>query len=210
MSRNYLVLAIVVVVVMASVGSGFALSYLSTTTSRNNTVAYEGITLDLQDNDHLSLNTNIPVVGPTTELTDNNLTHISGGCNLSYYLVVNCPAESSVYMQCWWLFSHTETWAVVDSITLSITVGGVTKQTVFTQPATSQTVQLGSIPSEALQLSSGTYSFSVSIQYRNIDLDLSGENQNFLNLSGSSITFSASTSAPVPNVVNPWTTVGSS
>ena len=206
MNRSSMVLGVVAVLILASVGTGFALSYISTTTSRNNTVQYNGITLDIEDSHEIILSTPLSVVGPTTQQTEGNLTHISGGCSFTYYLKVNCP--SNAYLQCWTVLNDAKTWAVIDSISLSIVIGGVTKMTEFTHD-TSATLSTVSIPSESLQVSSGTYSFTVSIQYREIDLDLVGENLDFLDLSGSTLTFSASTSAPVPGVSNPWTTVGS-
>ncbi|AMH94379.1 adhesin-like protein [methanogenic archaeon ISO4-H5] len=202
MNKNSMILAVVAVLVVASVSTGFALSYITTTTSRDNTIEYDGITLDVLGNDHLSLKTPIPVVGPTTELTEEQLTRISGGCDFTYDLKVNCPDK--IWLQCWWNAGNVKNWAIIDSITLKITVNGVEHATDFMShaPATSTS----SIPSEALELSSGTYLFKVSILYRNIDLDLAGENQDFLNLSGSSVTFSASKEVPVPGVVNPWVT----
>ena len=211
MSRNGAIIAVVAVLVMASVGTGFALSYLTTTTSRDNTIPYDGITLEVQDNNHKPLGTSIPVVGPTTELTDDNLTHISGGCNFSYYLDLHCPpvdenTEGTVNLQCWFNLNNQETWAIIDSVKISINDGAVTHTADFVKKGSDDTDPYTmSVPTAPLPLTTGVYSFTVSIQYRSIDLDLNGASEDFLNLSGSTISFSASADGSVPGTYTPWT-----
>ena len=213
MSRNGTILAVVIVVVMASVSTGFALSYFSTTTSRENTINFNGITLDVQNNSYQSLETPIPVVKPTLDQTPEGLTHISGGCSFSYMLEINCP--SNVYLQCWWEWNNPETWAIIESLTLSINVNGTSKYIDFAKNSSSssaassssefiKSLSTASIPSEPLLLSAGTYSFSVSIQYKEVDLDINASNQSILDLRESTLTFSASTTGSIPGVSNPW------
>ena len=205
-----MVLAVAAVLVAAAVGTGFALTYMSTTTSRDNEVSYDGITLDVLDSSHQPVDGYIPIAGPTVNTVENNLTHISGGFHLSCYLVVDCP--SSVYVQSWMILGNSQSWAIIDSISLSITVPGdnnttVTKKVTFMKAAADPAPAVGSVPSDPLQLSSGTYSFTVDVRYLEIDLALDGENQDFLELSGSYITFSAGLENPLPGTTNPWVTV---
>ena len=215
MSRNGAILAVVSILVVASIGTGFALSYYSITTSRDNTIIYDGVTLDIKDNDNHSLSTSIPLAGPTTYLVEDGLTQITGGCNFSYNLVVNCPSPdesnpSKIYLQCWINLANNQSWAVIDSVTIKIDDNG----TIYTVDLVKKGLQSSddpytvSVPSAPLELKSGTYPFTVSIQYKDIQLDLEGEKGDFLNMSGSTISFSASldnpADMPVPNVNNPW------
>lgn len=200
MSRAGAIITVVAVLLMASVGTGLALSYFSTTTSRDNTIPYDGITLDVIDSNNMSLNAPIPVARPSVQMTEDRLYHIHGGCDFTYKLKVNCP--DTVYLQSWCNLSHAESWAIIESITLKFTDSNGEHAVDFM--SNGPTLSTSSIPSEALLLSAGTYQFKVSIQYKDITLDLEGGTQEFMNLSGSSITFSASMTEPVPGVVNPW------
>ena len=182
----------VAIVVIAGIGAGFAVTYTATTVSSNNTLHYSGDLIEIVKPDGSTLGNALPIVGPTANVYDNQVTVTEAPTMITgYKLRVDTEKEGGLTMRCWVILEDARSWAIIKNITLSVngrTVG-------FLHEGVS------SIPSSAITLEPGLYQFTLTITYKQTTLYLNGtEDTGFLDLSGSRLIFVVGDSDPLPGV----------
>ena len=96
MNRSGLSIALVMsIVLIAAVGSGFAVTYTAITTSTDNVVDYKGNTIDILNSSGTPIGNSVTIAGPTANIVDDQLvvTHKTVWIN-SYTLKVNAAAAA--------------------------------------------------------------------------------------------------------------------
>ena len=193
-------LAIVAVVIMAvaAVGTGLAVTYTATTISSNNTLSYSGDVVEIVKPDGSTLDGALPILGPTVNTFDNQVVVTGTQRMMDGYKIRVDTEKDNLVLRCWILLKDARSWVFIDSITLSVE----NRQVGFINNGES------SIPSSAISLSPGLHTFTLTIKYKSITLDLYDneetpgldEDTSFLDLSGSRLVFTVGDSDPLPGV----------
>ena len=181
----------VIIAFTAVIGTGLAVSYTATTVSSNNTLSYSGDVVEIVKPDGATLDTALPIVGPTANVYENQVIVSEKQTMLTGYKIRIDTNQTSLAVRCWVLLEDARSWAIIESMILSVD----TREVGFLNEGVS------SIPSAPISLAKGLHQFTFTIKYKQTTLDLNGtENTNFLDLSGARLVFVVGNSDPLPGV----------
>ena len=196
MKKNNLIITVVaLLVVISTIGVGFALNYTAiatTNNSGNNSIAYEGHVVDIMDGQQ-SLGSAIPINNPTYSQDGNTITVTASSTSFSYNLKVQTVQNGTLKVRAWIELNDVRTWVIIDSITLTVDGNNV---------PFALSNGISSVPSGVMNLSNGNHPFTVTITFRAMDIELDSgvnttDNTDFLNLTGSRIVFLAGDTDPL-------------
>lgn len=209
MNRKILIAA--ALLLMISIPSiGYAVTYNAMTVSTDNTVDYSGDLVEILSNDgsDTPIGSAIQIRGPTQSIVDNVVT-VSGSSTIDgYKLKVNSDSQDLV-VRCWIEFADPRSWAIVDSITLSVSSNeegsssfDIQRQLLVASEDTSESQPTYvAIPSATFNLSANNHNiheFKLTITFKSVSLYLNGqESDSFVSLQGSKLIFVASDSDPL-------------
>ena len=186
--KGVLIIALVSVALISVAGVGFAVTYTATTISSDNTMSYSGNTVEIVDFYGEPVTSSLTIASPTRSINDNIVTVNRSTTTISEYQLKVSTEGEDLTVRCWVKLADARSWVIVESMTL--TIDGHTVN--FLNNGVS------SVPSDSILLTKGLHSFTFSITYANVSIDLSeSEDTGFLNFSNARLMFIAGDSDPL-------------
>ena len=195
MNKKLLIVAVVSIVAIATIGTGFAVGGYTAKMISTDTVQYDGYSVNILDNNGNQLNQPLYLEGleEDTDYTDvNNVISVTGTSkSVEGYVAVHAPTGQTANVREWIMMNDVRSWSIIESITISIDSGSST--VLYNSNSTST-----SNPSANATLTNGDHHFVLTVTYKTCTLYVeSSESRGFLDLSGSKLMFALSNSDPL-------------
>ena len=195
--KNTNVLAVIVVMAIAAVGIGYAVTYTGVADT-SSTAAYDQYMIEIDNSGGNQIISPITVAQPTVTTTEDQTTHLADvtvasgtATSATYKIKVTCP-DSSLYVRAKIQMDDLRSWAMINTITM--TVGSTT----YTWTCNGNNYQ--DVTKDLGSLSRGvSYDMSISVTYRACtftDIYTEEEDLDFLDL-GIKLILAASTHNPL-------------